>query len=63
MREGAFESKAPSPLQKTLSPLLGTGKGSGIGLMFFLVGIIGMVLCLTRLLKPIYKALKESPPT
>lgn len=50
---------APSPLQKMLLPLFGMGKGAGISLMFFLVGVVGMTFCATRLLKPVYKPLAE----
>ncbi len=32
-----------SPLQQMLSPFFGTGKGAGIAIMFFIVGMIGFV--------------------
>ncbi len=38
-----------------LSGFFGTGKGSGIGLMFFIVGIAGMAASFTRLRKPVCK--------
>ncbi|MBR6790887.1 MAG: MFS transporter [Oscillospiraceae bacterium] len=40
---------ACSPLQRILSPLFGTGTGSGIAVMFFLVGLAGIALSLTQL--------------
>ena len=46
-----------SPLQQTLSGIFGTGKGSGIGLMFFMVGVSGMLVSFTRLRKPVYREL------
>ena len=46
-----------SPAQKILSGLFGTGKGTGIGLMFFIVGIAGMLISFTRLKKPVYREL------
>ena len=46
-----------SPLQRVLSGLFGTGKGAGIGLMFFIVGIAGMLISFTRLRKPVYRVL------
>ena len=44
-----------SPAQQALSGSFGTGKGAGIGLMFFIVGIAGMVISFTRLRKPVYR--------
>ena len=46
-----------SPMQQILSRLFGTGKGAGIGLMFFIVGIAGMLISFTRLRKPVYREL------
>ena len=53
-----------SPAQRVLSGLFGTGKGAGIGLMFFFVGIAGMVVSFIRLRKPVYRELDrtESEP-
>ena len=48
---------ADSPVQRVLSRFFGTGTGAGIAVMFFLVGLIGMVICLTRLCKPVYRDL------
>ena len=48
---------ADSPAQQVLSGLFGMGKGAGIGLMFFIVGIAGMVVSFTRLRKPVYRKL------
>jgi MFS family permease len=44
-----------SPVQRALSELFGTGKGAGIGLMFFIIGIAGMLISFTRLKKPVYR--------
>ena len=46
-----------SPMQQILSRLFGTGKGAGIGLMFFIVGIPGILISFTRLRKPVYREL------
>ena len=46
-----------SPVQRFLSGIVGTGKGTGIGLMFFTVGIAGMLISFTRLRKPVYREL------
>ena len=46
-----------SPLQRILTGFFGTGKGTGIGLMFFIVGIAGMLISFTRLKKPVYREL------
>ena len=46
-----------SPLQRALSHLFGAGNGAGIALMFFCVGVLGVVISLSRLRKPIYNAL------
>ena len=48
---------ADSPLQRILTCLFGIGKGTGIGLMFFIVGVAGMLISFTRLRKPIYREL------
>ena len=48
-----------TPLGRALAPLFGTGSGSGIAVMFFLVGIAGILLSLTRLAKKIYRTLDE----
>ena len=46
-----------SPTQQALSGLFGTGKGAGIGVMFFIIGIAGMLISFTRLRKPVYREL------
>ena len=48
------------PVQPALSGFFGTGKGSGIGLMFFIVGIAGMLVSFTRLRKPVYRELDRT---
>ena len=49
-----------SPAQWLLSAFLGTGQGTGIGLMFLIVGIAGMLVSLTRLRKPVYAVLDRT---
>ena len=48
---------ADSPVQKVLSHLFGSGGGSGIAVMFFCVGILGIIISLSCLRKPVYKEL------
>ena len=52
--------QADSPMKQALSGLVGTGKGSGIGLMFLIVGIAGMLISFTRLRKPVYRELDRT---
>ncbi|MBR6030123.1 MAG: MFS transporter [Clostridia bacterium] len=40
---------ADSPLQRGLIPLFGAGKGAGIALQFFIMGTLGILLCLAYL--------------
>lgn len=47
----------PLEMQQTLSIFFGSGNGAGIAGLFFGVGILGSVISLTRLRKPIYKIL------
>ena len=49
-----------SAIQRMLSGFFGTGKGSGIGMMFFIVGIAGMAVSFTRLRKPVYRELDRA---
>ena len=49
---------ADSTLQSILSRFFGTGAGAGIAVIFFLVGLIGTTVSLTRLRKPVYKERK-----
>ena len=49
-----------SPAQQALSGLFGTGKGAGIGMMFLIVGIAGMLISFTRLRKPVYRDLDQT---
>lgn len=51
---------ADSALRRALSCFFGTGKGSGIGLMFFIVGAAGIAMSLLQLLKPVYRVLDEA---
>ncbi len=48
-----------SPFQKTLSAFFGTGKGSGIAFLFFIVGIIGFVISLLCLKDPSFRTLDK----
>ena len=48
-----------SPMQKILSHFFGSGNGSGAAVMFFSVGILGIVISLSRLRKPVYKDLNQ----
>ena len=49
--------KTESPLQSFLAGFFGDGTGSGIAVMFFTVGVIGMVISITRLRKSVYRDL------
>lgn len=48
-----------SPVQRILSLLFGTGKGSGIAVIFFIVGVVGTVTSFMCLKNPAYKVLDE----
>jgi len=48
-----------SPMQNVLSVFFGTGKGAGIAIIFFVVGIIGFVTSFLSLKNPLYKMLDE----
>lgn len=50
---------AGSPMQRILSHLFGTGNGAGIAVMFFCVVILGVIISLFRLNKPVYKDLDK----
>ena len=52
--------RTDSPAQRMLSGFFGTGKGAGIGLMFFVAGIVGMLISFTRLRKPVYRELDRT---
>ena len=54
---------ARDTLQNITIPLglfLGAGKGSGIAVMFFIVGIIGFILSIAALRNPLYQSLNDS---
>jgi Ni/Fe-hydrogenase subunit HybB-like protein len=57
----AFEPfmRTESPLQSVLSIVFKPGSGSGIAVMFFIVGIIGMLISITRLRKSVYRELDQ----
>jgi hypothetical protein len=46
-----------SPFQQFLSTIVGTGKGSGMAVMFLITGTIGFLVSLFALINPIYKEL------
>lgn len=50
-----------SPIQQALTFVFGTGKGSGIAVIFFIVGIIGFITSFVALKKPFYQSLNEKP--
>lgn len=51
--------RTKSPLQQMLSPFFGTGKGAGIAIMFFIVGMIGFVTSFMCLKNPVYRELDD----
>lgn len=64
LADGVFEPfmAADSPLQRLLARLFGTGAGAGIAAMFFFVGVLGVLLSLSRLGKPVYRELDRQEP-
>ena len=48
-----------SPMQKILTIIFGAGKGSGIAVIFFIIGIIGFVSSFMCLKNPVYKKLDD----
>lgn len=50
----------PSPLQQALTIFFGAGKGSGIALMFFTVGMIGFIVSIAALKNPLYQSLNDN---
>ena len=50
----------PSAFQHALALFFGAGKGSGIAIMFFIVGIIGFILSIAALRNPLYQSLNDS---
>jgi MFS family permease len=48
-----------SSVQLFLSSLVGTGKGSGMALIFLIIGIIGFVSNILSLKNPVYKSLND----
>ena len=50
---------AASPLQQALAPVFGTGKGSGIAVMFCIVGAIGSIVSVAALRNPLYQTLNH----
>ena len=50
---------ADSRTQRSLAHFFGTGNGSGVAVMFFIVGVLGAALSFTRLRKKVYDSLEE----
>ena len=50
----------PSTLQQALAIFFGAGKGSGIALMFFTVGMIGFIVSIAALKNPLYQSLNDN---
>ncbi len=50
----------PSFVQQGLSFLFGSGKGSGVAVIFFVVGIIGFIISIVALKNPLYKTLDQN---
>ena len=48
-----------SPIQQVFSRIVRTGKGSGIALIFLIVGIAGTIISFVCLRDPVYKALNK----
>ena len=48
-----------SPMQNVLAGWFGAGKGSGLGVIFFLVGMVGAITSFWCLRNPTYKTLNE----
>ena len=51
MADHVFEPfmMSDAPLRKWLMPVFGSGKGTGTALQFFIMGVLGILLCLTYL--------------
>lgn len=49
--------QSASPFQQFLSAIVGTGKGSGIAVMFLITGVTGLISSLISLGNPVYKEL------
>ncbi len=50
-----------SSIQRILTVFFGSSNGAGIAVIFFVVGILGCIISLTRLRKTIYKDLDKEP--
>ncbi|HMM31972.1 MAG TPA: MFS transporter [Clostridia bacterium] len=50
---------AMSPLQEVLSIFFGTGRGSGVAIIFFVVGMIGSITSFVSLKNPLYQSLNN----
>ena len=51
---------ATSSLREILSFFFGTGKGAGIAVIFFIVGIIGFITSFIALKNPLYQSLNTN---
>ena len=52
--------RTESPLQSVIICIFKSDSGSGIAVMFFIVGIIGMLISITRLRKSVYQELDQN---
>ena len=50
-----------SPVQAALAPVFGAGKGAGLAVMFFLVGVIGALASFLAMCDPSYRTLDGEP--
>lgn len=49
----------PSPVQQALTFAFGSGKGPGIALLFFIVGIAGFIMSISALRNPLFQELNN----
>lgn len=63
LADSVFEPfmSAASPMRQALSTLFGAGKGAGIAVMFFIVGVIGCAASFLCVKNPLYKTLDGDP--
>ena len=55
---------AESPVQRLLAPIFGTGKGAGIAVIFWIVGVLGAAFSLISLTRPVFRREEQlSEPT
>lgn len=59
LADHVFEPMMAEAAPEPLAHLFGTGTGAGIAVMVFIVGVLGSILCLTRIGKSVYKELEN----